>query len=49
MRHSEADTVRRPLTLVADGDAFAAVYFPGRWTLPGGRDLTFAAPTASTQ
>lgn len=34
MRHTEADTILGPLTLVADGDALAAVYFPGHWTLP---------------
>ncbi|WP_138443942.1 methylated-DNA--[protein]-cysteine S-methyltransferase [Sinomonas susongensis] len=34
MRHLEADTILGPLTLVAEGDALTAVYFPGHWTLP---------------
>ena len=34
MRHTEADTVLGPLTLVAEGDALTAIYFPGHWTLP---------------
>jgi len=34
MRHIEADTVLGPLTIVADGDALTAIYFPGHWTLP---------------
>ncbi|WP_422935406.1 methylated-DNA--[protein]-cysteine S-methyltransferase [Sinomonas sp. P47F7] len=34
MRHTEADTVLGPLTLVAEGDALTAIYFPAHWTLP---------------
>ncbi|MDQ4503045.1 methylated-DNA--[protein]-cysteine S-methyltransferase [Sinomonas sp. ASV322] len=34
MRHTEAETVLGPLTLVAEGDALTAIYFPGHWTLP---------------
>ncbi|MGN6404140.1 methylated-DNA--[protein]-cysteine S-methyltransferase [Sinomonas sp.] len=34
MRHTQAETVLGSLTLVADGDAITAVYFPVHWTLP---------------
>ena len=33
-RHAEVETVLGNLTLIADGDALTAVYFPGHWTLP---------------
>jgi methylated-DNA-[protein]-cysteine S-methyltransferase len=34
MRHTEAETVLGPLTLVAEGNALTAIYFPAHWTLP---------------
>jgi methylated-DNA-[protein]-cysteine S-methyltransferase len=34
LRHSEVKTVLGALTLIADGDALTAIYFPGHWTLP---------------
>jgi methylated-DNA-[protein]-cysteine S-methyltransferase len=34
LRHIEAESLLGRLTLIAEGEALTAVYFPGHWTLP---------------